>query len=151
ILAGVIVSLFFNALVFVFFSIFYRDSYSVLFYLLGSLTEGDTLRMLISSALILFGFGLGWLYSRELNLLTQGEEVAAHLGVPVEKVKKILFVTASTMVAAAVAISGMIGFVGLIVPHMMRILVGPDHRWLIPASALGGAVLLVLTDAIART
>ena len=151
ILAGVIVSLFFNALVFVFFSIFYRDSYTVLFYLLGSLTEGDSLRMSISAVLILFGFMISWFYSRELNLLTQGEETAEHLGVQVERAKKILFVSASAMVAASVAIAGMIGFVGLIIPHMMRMLVGPDHRILIPASAIGGAIILVLTDAIARS
>jgi len=151
ILAGVIVSLFFNALVFVFFSIFYRDSYSVLFYLLGSLTEGDSLRMSISAVLIVLGFIVSWIYSRELNLLTQGEETAQHLGVKVERAKKILFVAASTMVAASVAIAGMIGFVGLIIPHMMRMLVGPDHRLLIPASAFGGAIILVITDAIARS
>jgi len=151
ILAGVIVSLFFNAAVFIFFSIFYRDSSTVLFYLLGSLTEGSPLKMSISAGLILLGFGVTWFYSRDLNLLTQGEESAFHLGVQVDRTKKILFVAASTMVAASVAIAGMIGFVGLIIPHMMRFIVGPDHRLLIPASALGGAMILVLTDSLART
>ncbi len=84
-------------------------------------------------------------------MLTQGEMAAFHLGVDVETAKKLLFITASAMVAACVAVAGMIGFVGLIVPHMMRMIVGPDHRLLIPASALGGAIFLILADALART
>ena len=151
ILAGVIVNLFFNAAVFLFFSIFFRESYAVLFYLLGTLTEGNWTLISISGTIITFGLGLTWLFSRELNILTQGETAAFHLGVDVITVKKILFVTSSAMVAAAVAVSGLIGFVGLIVPHMMRMIVGPDHRMLIPASALGGAVFLILADALART
>ncbi len=151
ILAGVIISLFFNAGVFVFFSIFYRESFSILFYLLGTLTEGDSTLITVSGVIITGGLAINWLLSRELNVLTQGEEVAFHLGVDVETVKKILFVSASAMVAAAVAAAGMIGFVGLIVPHMMRMIVGADHRLLIPASALGGGMFLILTDALART
>jgi iron complex transport system permease protein len=151
ILAGVIVSLFFNAAVFLFFSIFYRESFTMLFYLLGTLTEGSWTLIGISASIITFGLGLTWLFSRELNMLTQGEVTAFHLGVDVETAKKLLFVAASTLVAASVAVAGMIGFVGLIVPHMMRMIVGPDHRLLIPASALGGAIFLILADALART
>lgn len=151
VLSGVIVSLFFNAAVFVFFSLFYRDSFTVLFYLLGTLTQGQATSIAISGVLIVAGLGICWTLSRELNALTQGEETAFHLGIEVDLVKKILFVAASTMVAAAVAVSGMIGFVGLVVPHLMRLIVGPDHRRLLPAAALGGAVLLVLTDTVART
>ena len=150
-LAGVVVSLFCNAAVFVFFSIFYRESFTILFYLLGTLTEGNPTLIMVSGTIILAGLAVTWLCSRELNTLTQGEETAFHLGVGVETAKKILFTAASAMVAAAVAVAGMIGFVGLIVPHMMRMIVGPDHRLLIPASALGGAVFLILTDALART
>lgn len=151
ILAGVIVSLFFNAVVFVFFSIFYRESFTILFYLLGALTEGNSTLITISGTIILSGLLATWFSSRELNALTQGEETAFHLGIGVERYKKILFTAASAMVAGAVAVAGMIGFVGLIVPHMMRMIVGPDHRVLIPASALGGAIFLILTDALART
>ncbi len=151
ILAGVIVSLFCNAAVFVFFSIFYRESFTMLFYLLGTLTEGNATLIVISGTIIAAGLLVAWLFSRELNALTQGEETAFHLGVGVETAKRVLFVAASAMVAAAVSVAGMIGFVGLIVPHMMRMIVGPDHRVLIPASALGGAVFLILTDALART
>jgi iron complex transport system permease protein len=151
VLAGVIVSLFFNAAVYLFFSIFYRESFTVLFYLLGTLTEGNRTLIAISGSIICACFGICWSFSRELDALTQGEETAFHLGIGVETVKKILFVAASAMVAAAVSVAGMIGFIGLIVPHMMRMIVGADHRVLIPASAFGGALFLVLADALART
>jgi iron complex transport system permease protein len=151
VLAGVIVSLFLNALVFVFFSLFYRESFSVLFYLLGTLTSGDLTLLSISGAIIAGGVSVSWIFSRELNALTQGEETAFHLGIEVETVKKILFAAASAMTAASVAVAGMIGFVGLVVPHLMRMIVGPDHRYLIPAGALGGASILILTDGAART
>ncbi|MFQ5739820.1 MAG: FecCD family ABC transporter permease, partial [Acidobacteriota bacterium] len=81
ILAGVIISLFFNAVVFVFFSVFYRESYTVLFYLLGTLTEGEPVRIAISGLIVGGGLVLTWFLSRELNLLTQGEEAAFHLGI----------------------------------------------------------------------
>lgn len=151
ILAGVIVSLFFNAAVYVFFSVFYRESTNALFYLLGSLTESDPLLLLISASMISAGFAVSWLYSREIDIMSQGEETAFHLGVNVERTKMILFAAASAMVAAAVAASGLIGFVGLVVPHMMRLVFGPNHRTLIPVSALGGASFLILADSLART
>ena len=151
VLGGVIVSLFLNALVFVFFSIFYRESFTVLFYLLGTLTSGDLKLISISGVIIVVGFFVTWMLSRELNALTQGEETAFHLGIEVESVKRILFAAASAMTAASVAVAGMIGFVGLVIPHLMRMIVGPDHRYLIPAATLGGASVLILTDAAART
>jgi iron complex transport system permease protein len=151
ILAGVVVSFFFNAAVFLFFSVFYRESFSVLFFLLGTFTEGDRLLIAISGVMVILGLAVTWVLSRDLNILTQGEEAAFHLGVDVERAKKILFVAASAMVAASVSAAGMIGFVGLIVPHMMRMIVGPDHRVLIPSAALGGAIFLVLADAFARS
>jgi iron complex transport system permease protein len=151
VLSGVVVSLFLNSLVFVFFSIFFRESFTILFYLLGTLTSGDHWLIGISASIIVVGLAVVWVLSRELNALTQGEETAFHLGIEVEAMKRILFVAASSMAAAAVAVAGMIGFVGLVVPHMMRLIVGPDHRYLIPASALGGASILLLTDAAART
>ena len=151
VLTGVVVSLFFNAAVFLVFSIFYRESFATLFYLLGSLTEGEPTLILVSTVLIVVGFVVTWLYSRELNLMTQGEESATYLGVEVQRARKILFTAASIMVAAAVSVAGMIGFVGLIIPHMMRLILGPDHRILLPASALGGSIFLLLADGLART
>jgi iron complex transport system permease protein len=90
-------------------------------------------------------------YTSDLNVLLLGEEDAHSLGIEVERTKRILLALASLVTAAAVAVSGVIGFVGLVVPHMMRLVVGPDHRVLLPASALGGAAFLVATDTVARS
>jgi iron complex transport system permease protein len=83
--------------------------------------------------------------------MTLGEEAAAHLGLNVEQSRKLFFVVASLMTGATVAACGLIGFVGLIVPHTMRLILGPDHRRLVPASALAGAAFLTLADSFART
>jgi iron complex transport system permease protein len=89
--------------------------------------------------------------ARSLNLLTLGEEGAAQLGVEVERVKRVLLFATSLMVGAAVSVAGLIGFVGLIIPHLLRLVLGPDHRLLVPAAALGGGAFLVLCDTIARS
>jgi iron complex transport system permease protein len=88
---------------------------------------------------------------RPLNALSFGEEPAFHLGVPVEKVKKVMLWVSSLVVAGGVAFTGPIGFVGLIVPHAVRLLAGPDHRWLLPLSGLFGGNALLLADLLART
>ncbi|HEX59726.1 MAG TPA: iron ABC transporter permease, partial [Methanomicrobia archaeon] len=89
-------------------------------------------------------------FARDLNAMLLGEESALHVGIEVEKVKKIILVLASVAAASAVAVSGTIGFVGLMVPHAVRLVVGPDHRILLPASALAGASFLIWADALAR-
>ncbi|MFC4437629.1 MULTISPECIES: vitamin B12 ABC transporter permease BtuC [Natrialbaceae] len=89
-------------------------------------------------------------YTREMNVLLLGEEDARHLGVNVERTKLLLLAIASIVTAAGVAVAGIIGFVGLVVPHMMRLVVGPDHRILLPTSALAGASFLVVADTAAR-
>jgi iron complex transport system permease protein len=89
--------------------------------------------------------------AKDLNLLVWGEETASELGVEVERVKKIAFVFASLITGAVVSVSGLIGFVGLVVPHLVRMIWGPDHRFLLPASALIGGMLLVAADTLART
>ena len=89
-------------------------------------------------------------YTRDLDLIVQGEEQAQFLGVDVESVKRRLLVGATLLAAGAVAVSGIIGFVGLIVPHVMRLLVGPNHRVLLPSAILGGAILMVGADLLAR-
>jgi iron complex transport system permease protein len=97
------------------------------------------------------GLGCALLLSRSLNLLALGDEAAQQLGVAVERHKRVLLLATSLMVGAAVSVSGLIGFVGLIIPHLLRLVLGPDHRLLVPAAALGGAAFLVLCDALART
>jgi len=89
--------------------------------------------------------------ARELNILLLGEDEAQHLGVDSERLKRIIIICTALSVGAAVAVSGIIGFVGLVVPHLIRLTIGPDHRLLIPASALLGALLLVIADTFART
>ncbi|MCC6446170.1 MAG: iron chelate uptake ABC transporter family permease subunit [Armatimonadetes bacterium] len=90
-------------------------------------------------------------YARDLNLLLLGEESALHLGLEVERTKKILLLAASLTAAAAVSVSGIIGFVGLVVPHIVRLVVGPDHRRLLPSAILLGAIYLTTCDTLART
>jgi iron complex transport system permease protein len=90
------------------------------------------------------------LYSRELNLFTLGEEGALALGMHVESTKRILLALAAVATGVAISVGGPIGFIGLLVPHFFRLLSGPDHRSLIPASALGGALFLVLCDLAGR-
>jgi iron complex transport system permease protein len=100
---------------------------------------------------LLVGGGVLFALARDLNLLALGEETASELGVEVERVKKIAFVFASLITGAVVSVSGLIGFVGLVVPHLVRMIWGPDHRFLLPASALMGGILLVVADTVART
>jgi iron complex transport system permease protein len=90
-------------------------------------------------------------YARDLNVLLLGESEAQALGIEVERTKQLLLVTSALLTAGAVAVAGIIGFVGLIIPHIMRLLVGPDHRVLVPTSALAGATFLVLADTLARS
>jgi iron complex transport system permease protein len=90
-------------------------------------------------------------YANDMNVLLLGEADAHSLGIEVERTKRVLLAVSSVVTAAAVAVSGVIGFVGLVVPHAMRLLVGPDHRVLLPTSALAGASFLVATDTLARS
>jgi iron complex transport system permease protein len=100
---------------------------------------------------LLVGGGVLFALARDLNLLALGEETASELGVEVERAKRIAFVFASLITGAVVSVSGLIGFVGLVVPHLVRMIWGPDHRFLLPASALMGGILLVIADTVART
>lgn len=106
--------------------------------------------VLIVGACILPGIVLACSLAGVLDAFGLGEESAAHLGLHVERYKLIIIALASLITAAAVSISGLIGFVGLVTPHVMRLLLGPRHRVLLPASALGGAIFLVLADLLAR-
>jgi iron complex transport system permease protein len=99
---------------------------------------------------IVIGIVAAYFFARDLNVLAMGEETAHHLGVNVERSKQILLVLASLITAAAVSISGLIGFVGLMIPHLTRLLIGPDHRILLPTSTIIGAIFLVICDDLAR-
>ena len=123
---------------------------AVVSWLLGSLGGASWPRLAFAAPLIVGSFGLLLLRWRRLNALLLGEEQAAHLGVDVEREKRILTGLAALATSAGVAISGTIGFVGLVVPHLLRLAFGPDHRLLLPASMVYGAALLVLADLGAR-
>ena len=151
VLSGVIVTTLCSAFIMLFFTLQHHDSFSVFFFLLGSLLEGSWNLIAVSSIIIFLGTGAAYLYARDLDVLSLGEEKAASLGIEVEKLKLTLFGIGSLIVSAAVAVSGTIGFVGLIVPHMARLIIGPKNRILIPASALMGGILLILADSLART
>ncbi len=150
-LAGIAVGAFFSALV-SFMQFLAGDKLEgLVFWLMGGLGKADWDQLWIALPLVAIGSFAIWYYSRELNALTIGEDHATSLGVDTQRVMLIMIVITSIVVAAAVSFSGVIGFVGLVVPHIIRILVGPDHRILVPASVLAGGCLLVITDALART
>jgi iron complex transport system permease protein len=123
----------------------------IFLWLIGHLSAVDVDAAGIVAVSVALGLATAILLARSLNLLALGDETAAHLGVPVESHRRWLLLATSLMVGASVAVSGLIGFVGLIVPHTLRLLVGSDHRLLIPATALTGASFLILCDTLART
>lgn len=127
------------------------ELHSIIFWLMGSLEEANLEVVRPASALIFVGIAVSVLYSQSLNALNLGEESALHLGINVERTKKILFITGSLITGCCVSISGIIGFVGLVVPHFMRMFVGNDHRILIVASFFTGGIFLLVCDTIART
>ena len=150
ILAGVAVSAFASALL-ALIILTTGQLQAIYFWLLGSfsLAAYSDVLMLIPYAVI--GLLISYFYSKELNALLLGEEVAKTLGVEVDKIRLFMIIVATLMAAAAVSVSGLIGFVGLIVPHFVRLWLGPNYRALVPLSALSGAILLVAADMLART
>ena len=149
VLAGVAVSAF-SAAVLSLIVIFSGNIQSIYFWLLGSLSGTGWLEVLTMLPYALIGFVVAYLYSKELNAMLLGEETAKTLGVDVERVRVLLLIIASLLAAATVSVAGIIGFVGLIIPHFVRLIIGPNHRLLIPVAAISGMILLVLADAIAR-
>jgi len=123
----------------------------IMTWLFGSLVAVNWNQVLVVFPLVVIGILVSIIFARDLNMMAIGEEGALHLGVNPERLKNILLISATLITAAVVSISGTIGFVGLIIPHIVRILVGSDNRVLIPASALMGAIMLVLCDTMART
>ena len=130
-----------------------RDAQEVLFWLIGSVSAGRTSSLERISLFIISIIGIGALslMGQQLNLLTFGDTDAKTLGVAPNRVRKRVFFITSVMVGAAVAYTGLIGFVGLVVPHITRFITGADHKRLIPISAIIGSTFLILADAIART
>ncbi|OYD07498.1 FecCD family ABC transporter permease [Paludifilum halophilum] len=152
ILSGVVIQTFFGAmLTYVIATISAEELKQIHLWLMGSLALRQWDQTMAVMPFLLTGTALIWMFSRQLNLFALGERSAGHLGVSVRRTRLWLLLMATLMTAAAVAVSGTIGFVGLIIPHIMRMIAGPDHRVLIPVSALAGAILLMWADTLART
>ncbi|OCT10615.1 iron ABC transporter [Paenibacillus pectinilyticus] len=151
ILSGVVMQAFLGAFVSFLVSISNQTINEIIFWLMGSLAlRGWSYTYMIAPYLVI-GLVILLGYARSLNLLALGERQAAHLGVHVERTKLIVLITATLITAAAVSVAGVIGFVGLIVPHLVRLLVGPDYRLIIPLSAIGGGIYVLWADTLART
>lgn len=150
-LAGLAVSALFSAAISVLMVVGQRQLGEVVFWLMGGLAGRGWNHVAAAFPAAALGTALVAPRRRELDLLLFGEEEARYLGVEVALVQRRLQLGASLLAAAAVAVSGLVGFVGLVVPHLCRLLVGPDHRALLPASLLAGGALTVLADLVART
>jgi iron complex transport system permease protein len=124
---------------------------SLTFWKLGSLGGATWTSVLVAAPFVLLPLLLFPRLARPLNALLLGESEAGHLGFDVERVKRLVVVMVALVVGVGVALTGLIGFVGLVVPHLLRLMIGPDHRALLPGSALLGASLLVGADLVART
>jgi len=127
-----------------------HDLKPVIRWLMGSLSGKEWRHVLAILPYVAVGLPLGLTYARDLNALVAGDEAAKYMGVDVERTRTSLLVLSAALAASAVAVAGVIGFVGLVVPHIMRLAVGPDHRRLLPVSALAGAVLVLGADLISR-
>ncbi len=125
--------------------------HQIIFWLMGGLWTAEWEKVKISAVMVILGVLMIYKQGWNLNVMLLGEEQASYLGIDIEHVKRYVLLFAALITASAVSVSGIIGFVGLIIPHIMRILTGPDHRVLLPASALAGAIFLVSADTIART
>jgi len=149
-LAGVVVGSLLWALVSFLLTIQRQDIKQIVFWLMGTFQAASWGQVLILGIYLLIGGGVLYLLSPSLNLISVGEETALHSGVEVEKIKLYTLLAASLITAAAVSVSGIIGFVGLVVPHTIRLLLGADNRILLPGSAILGAILLLWADNFSR-
>ncbi|WP_172292720.1 iron ABC transporter permease [Pseudoruegeria sp. HB172150] len=121
------------------------------FWGLGSLAGATWTKVLAALPLIVLAMAAAPFLAKALNALALGEAAASHLGIPVQRMKRIAILTVAGATGSAVAVSGGIGFVGIVVPHLLRLAIGPDHRYLLPAAGLLGAALLIAADMVART
>ncbi len=151
-LSGVMISFIASSLVMLLMAIAGSDSITgIIFWIMGSLDQSNIGLIIIMCVISFAGLIVGLFYAQRLNAFSLGEEEAMHLGINTERLKKVMFITASILTGCSVSVCGIIGFVGLVVPHFMRIFVGHDHRILIVTSFFAGAAFLVACDIISRT
>jgi iron complex transport system permease protein len=152
VLAGVTLSMFCSAFTVLIQQLTdFAEVSKMLRWMMGGLDSMRLLTVEYAAPPILGGLAVLLAYGRELNALAAGAEAAASVGVAVARTQTVIFVVASLLVGSAIAVAGPIGFIGLVVPHALRAVIGPDHRLLLPASVLGGAIVLTLCDTLART
>lgn len=151
-LSGVMVNAFCSAIIMFLVSIT-RDArlHNIIFWLMGDLSAADLPQVVLLGAILLPCFILVFLFSHAMNLLMMGKDMALTMGIHIKAVTVTLLIITSFMVSATVGFSGLVGFVGLVIPHLLRLVLGPDHRFLVPACLFGGAAYLVLCDLLART
>ena len=150
-LSGIAIGQFLTAIMSLLMVINSNDMARIVYWTMGSLAGKGWDPLLRISIPVIISMILINFFARDLNIMLTGEESAQSLGVNVEKTKTYVLVLGTFMVSMVVSVSGIIGFVGLIIPHIVRMIIGPDHRILLPASALAGGIFLVFTDTIART
>jgi ABC-type Fe3+-siderophore transport system permease subunit len=150
-LAGIVVAALISAVISLVMTFSGQEVRSIYFWLLGGLGARGWQSVFAAAPSVALGAFVAMASTGDLNLTVLGEERAAQLGLEVERFKRVMLATGSLLTAAAVSVSGLIGFVGLMTPHILRLVVGSDHRKLIPASMLGGASFMILADLAART
>ncbi len=150
-LSGIALSAMLSAMTYLIMIFKVQDMAKIVFWVMGGLTSASWNNFFVLAPVVTILVIFSGFFSRDLNILSLGEERAMQLGLQAEKVKKILLVMASLIAAMAVSMSGIIGFIGLVTPHILRLIVGPDHKVLYPASAIAGGIVLLLSDTLART
>lgn len=152
VLAGVIISIAFSSVIVFLVSLFGNEAmHEITWWLWGSLGVYDYRLMFLVSIPVILGIAAIYVFSQDLNAISMGEEEAVHLGIDAQRIRKILILITALITASLICICGIIGFVGLIVPHMMRLVVGPNHKTLIPATCLAASVFMVGCDIFSRT
>jgi iron complex transport system permease protein len=149
-LSGIVVNIFILALQTVFELRSGKALMGIVAWIAGGFSNITWISIYVVFPFVLIGTVLAYFYAKDLNLLAMGDDTAQHLGVNTERVRQILLLTSSLLTGAVVSISGVIGFVGLIIPHMTRLIIGPDHRILLPTSTIVGGIFLMLCDSVAR-
>ena len=152
ILSGVIISVAFSSLIVFLVSLFGNEAmHEMNWWLWGSLQVYDYKLLILVAFPVILGICVIYLFAQDLNAISIGEEEAVHLGIDTQNIKKILILITALITASLICICGIIGFVGLIVPHMMRLIVGPNHKILIPTTCLAASVFIILCDLLSRT
>ena len=151
-LTGVMLSFISSSLIMLIMAVSHtEDLHGIIFWIMGSLGEANWLLIKAALLISILSLGISYLFCLDLNAFSLGEEQALHLGVNIERTKRLLFIIASLLTGFSVSVAGIIGFVGLVVPHFVRMFVGGDHRILLVSSFLCGAAFLIFCDTLART